>query len=57
MTELGIVDIREIIKNILSKYGYDFSEFALTSFKHRLEKLIIKKFIGLIWSRRLSSAD
>ena len=42
MTELGIVDIREIIKNILSKYGYDFSEFALTSFKHRLEKLIIK---------------
>ena len=42
MTELGIVDIREIIKQILNNYGYDFSEYALTSFKHRLEKFIIK---------------
>lgn len=42
MTELGIVDIREIIKTIAGKYDYDFSEFALTSFKHKLEKLMIK---------------
>ena len=48
MTELGIVDIREIIKNILSKYDYDFSEFALTSFKHRLEKLMIKNNLSSV---------
>jgi chemotaxis protein methyltransferase CheR len=50
MTELGIVDIREIIKNILSKYGYDFSDYALTSFKHRLEKIIIKNNLSSIES-------
>jgi chemotaxis protein methyltransferase CheR len=48
MTELGIVDIREIIKTISSKYGYDFSEFALTSFKHRLEKLLIKNNLSSV---------
>jgi chemotaxis protein methyltransferase CheR len=48
MTELGIVDIREIIKTITSKYGYDFSEFALTSFKHRLEKLLIKNNLSSV---------
>ncbi len=50
MTELGIVDIREIIKNILSKYGYDFSDYALTSFKHRLEKIIIKNNLSSVES-------
>ncbi len=48
MTELGIVDIREIIKNIFSKYDYDFSDFALTSFKHRLEKLLIKNNLSSV---------
>jgi len=42
MTEIGIVDIRELIKSVKSKYDYDFSDFALTSLKHRLEKIIIK---------------
>ncbi|MBN1413659.1 MAG: hypothetical protein JW973_01055 [Bacteroidales bacterium] len=42
MTELGIVDIREIIRAIKSFYNYDFSNFALTSIKQRLERLIIR---------------
>jgi chemotaxis protein methyltransferase CheR len=48
MTELGIVDIRDIIKNIAGKYDFNFSEFALTSFKHRLEKLMIKNNLSSI---------
>ena len=48
MTELGIVDIREIIKNIFSKYDYDFSKFALTSFKHRLEKIMMKNNLSSV---------
>src|SRR4030043_1171784 len=42
MTELGIVDIREIIRAIKSFYNYDFGNYALTSFKQRLERLIIR---------------
>lgn len=38
--ELGIVDTRNIIKAIHEKHGYDFSDYALTSFKRRLERLI-----------------
>lgn len=40
MTELGIVDIREIIRIIKKVHNYDFSRFALTSFKYSLEKVI-----------------
>jgi len=42
MVELGIVDIREIVRLINSNYGYDFSIFALTSMKYRLEHIIAK---------------
>jgi chemotaxis protein methyltransferase CheR len=42
MVELGIVDIREIIRLIKNNYNYDFSTFALTSFKYRLEYVIAK---------------
>jgi len=42
MTELGIVDIREIIRAIKSFYDYDFGNYALTSFKQRLERLMIR---------------
>jgi len=42
MVDLGIVDIREIIRLIKDHYNYDFSTFALTSFKHRLEYIISK---------------
>ncbi|MFN2126337.1 MAG: CheR family methyltransferase, partial [Anaerolineales bacterium] len=42
MVELGIVDIREIIRLINSIYGFDFSNYSLTSFKYRLENVIAK---------------
>ncbi len=42
MVELGIVDIREIIRVIKKVHDVDFSNFALTSFKYSLEKLIAK---------------
>ncbi|MBN2348586.1 MAG: hypothetical protein JXJ22_07110 [Bacteroidales bacterium] len=42
MIDLGIVDIREILKTIQTKYKYDFSNYALTSLKQRLEKFIIR---------------
>ena len=40
MTELGIVDIREIIRTVKSVHDYDFSNYALTSLKQRLERLM-----------------
>jgi len=46
MIELRIVDIREITRIIRSLYNYDFSNYALTSFKQRLERLIILYNIG-----------
>jgi chemotaxis protein methyltransferase CheR len=38
--EIGIVDTRNIIRLINELYHYDFADFALTSFKRRLENLI-----------------
>jgi len=38
--EIGIVDARNIIKTIKEIYKYDFTDYALTSFKRRLEKII-----------------
>ncbi|NJM16591.1 MAG: hypothetical protein HC896_15540 [Bacteroidales bacterium] len=38
--EIGIVDTRSIVKAIRETYGYDFSDYALTSFKRRLERII-----------------
>lgn len=46
MVELGIVDIREIIRLIKSIYGFDFSNYSLTSFKYRLENVIAKNNLG-----------
>lgn len=40
MVELGIVDIREMVRIIKKSYDYDFSNFALTSFKYSLEKVM-----------------
>lgn len=42
MVELGIVDIREIIRLIKTNYDFDFSNYALTSLKYRLEHVIAK---------------
>lgn len=38
--EIGIIDTRNIIRLINELYHYDFSDFALTSFKRRLENVI-----------------
>ncbi len=46
MTELGIVDLREIFKTVDNVYEYDFSQYALTSFKQRLERLMIRNNIS-----------
>jgi len=40
MTELGIVDLREIIKTIKSVHNFDLSNYALTSLKQRLERVM-----------------
>ncbi|MDI3526248.1 MAG: chemotaxis protein methyltransferase CheR [Tenuifilum sp.] len=38
--EIGIVDTRNVIKTLLDEYGLDFRDYALTSFKRRLEHII-----------------
>jgi chemotaxis protein methyltransferase CheR len=48
MPELGIVDIREIIRVVKSEYDYDFGNYSLTSFKQRLERLMALYGIGTI---------
>ena len=40
MMEIGIVETRSIINLIAERYNYDFSDFALTSFKRRVERII-----------------
>ncbi len=51
MVELGIVDIREIIRIIEKVHKFDFSNFALTSFKYNLERVIAKN--GLLSTENL----
>ena len=38
--EIGIVDMRNIIKKIRDTYNYDFTNYSLTSFKFKTEKFI-----------------
>lgn len=38
--EIGIVETRKIIKTIQDTYNYDYKNYALTFFKHRLERVI-----------------
>lgn len=40
--DIGIVETRNVIKALLDTYGYDFRDYALTSFKRRLEDVITK---------------
>lgn len=40
MVELGIVDIREIVRTIKKNHDFDFTNYALTSFKYGLEKVM-----------------
>lgn len=43
--EIGIVETRNVIKVLLDTFGYDFRDYALTSFKRRLEDIIMKNGI------------
>lgn len=40
--EVGIVDTRKIISTVKELYDYDYKNYALTFFKHRLEKIIVE---------------
>lgn len=46
MNELTIIEIRQIIQAVKDVYEHDFSNYAMTAFKSRLERLIIKYNIG-----------
>jgi chemotaxis protein methyltransferase CheR len=46
MPELGIVDMREIIRAMKSDFDYDFGNYALTSLKQRLERIMVMYNIG-----------
>lgn len=48
MTQLGIVDIREIVRIIKENHNFDLSNFALTSLKYRLEKTFQKNGISTV---------
>jgi len=58
--EIGIVETRNVIKALFDTYGYDFRDFALTSFKRRLEEIIVNNGLkdadGLV-NRLVSSKD
>jgi chemotaxis protein methyltransferase CheR len=40
MIELGIVDTKNIIKTLSENYNLDFSDYALTSIKRRIERIM-----------------
>ena len=40
MQEIHIVDIRKLTEVIKSNYGYDFTNYAISSFKRRILRII-----------------
>ncbi|MCK5367188.1 MAG: protein-glutamate O-methyltransferase CheR, partial [Cyclobacteriaceae bacterium] len=40
MQEIHIVDIRKITEIIKTKYGYDFTNYAISSFKRRILRIL-----------------
>ncbi|SDC82554.1 CheR family methyltransferase [Williamwhitmania taraxaci] len=40
MYEIGIVDTRNVIKTIKEVFGYDFTDYAITTFRRRLDVVI-----------------
>ena len=40
MYEIGIVDTRNVIRTVKETYGYDFTDFAITAFRRRLDNVI-----------------
>jgi chemotaxis protein methyltransferase CheR len=60
MIEIGIVDTRNIINLINEKYKFDFSDYALTSFKRRIERIIERnnfKYPDLLLNKLMDSKD
>ncbi len=43
--ELSIAEIRKLIEAIKNTYNYDFSNYALTSFKRRISRFLINNNI------------
>ena len=48
MNELTIIEIREIIQTVKDEYEHDFSDYAMTALKSRLERLILKFNLGTV---------
>jgi chemotaxis protein methyltransferase CheR len=46
MVEVGILDLKKIIHAIKEKYDYDFSNYALSSFKRRILRILELKNIS-----------
>jgi chemotaxis protein methyltransferase CheR len=40
MQEIQIVDIRKLTETIRDRYGYDFSNYAMSSFKRRIQRIL-----------------
>lgn len=40
MYEIGIVDTRNVIRTVKEVYGYDFTDFAITAFRRRIDTVI-----------------
>ena len=56
MFEIGIVEAKNIIKTINEKYHFDFSDYALTSFKRRIEVIIEQnnlKYVDILINKLL----
>ena len=48
MQEIHIIDIRKLTEIIKTKYGYDFTDYAISSFKRRILRIMeLYKFSGV----------
>lgn len=60
MAEIGIVETKNIIATISDKYNIDFSDYALTSFKRRIERVMDNynfKYHDLLINKLIDSSD
>jgi chemotaxis protein methyltransferase CheR len=64
MEELGITELKRLIEVVLLRFGYDFSGYAMSSFKRRITRLMeMKKIAGIdqlisaIENKQLSKDD
>jgi chemotaxis protein methyltransferase CheR len=48
MEELGIAELKRLIEVVHTRFGYDFSGYAMSSFKRRITRLMeMKKITGI----------